>query len=447
MSASSRGTVKGVASVINQQNTRASMKRSGKLLAVKGTKHVKVSSSLRKKIKEVIKEDEIRGTYTKIGWVPIGLLCDNSAVGTSSIVTSTQFNGSSQDACNWVHKGSNGFQGSWQCASAFSNSSTGLLEFTTGADWNFFTAAKYLDAASVLFNRKLPNLDYQLTTGNMLLKTNGGGSQISTNGPVGLKLDVIDSFVTWEYRNTCQRGMFVETFVCTPKTKFQSTNPLTDLRTAAETETGSVGAPYVGNWSQNPTYQTWLGGDLAKTIGVDPNAFAGFAAKWSYEKTVMFIKAGETCIHKIQGPKNFTVDYNNLTGPGGSALTYVTKFSKCVMIRVYPEAVMSNQLLSAGSNAMAAPGYWYEAPVTVLQFNDAMACKMTETFKISCPEPAGFIFGASTTAGLSQTLDLRKPTKALFTYPTLEATDMGLGAYNTYDEENPGAVIASGIQN
>lgn len=447
------GPVRMVRAVQNRLSGRASMKLSGKKAKIPGTKHVKVSKTLRSKIKEVMKSGTARGTYTKILHQSTGVISANQVAGTAgATVTSTQFGVATLDAYSRVQCGGGGFQGSLQGAMVLGNMDTGVLDVVGGADWNFFSAAKYLDAASILFNNKTAALDYSATAGNMSVFT-----QLSTNTPVltkqlGLKLDIIDSFVKWDIKNTSARAVYIEFYVCAPKLKFISENALTTFRVAAETETGTTVVKGNGDWVQNTANKALYGADLAKMIGIDPNAFKGFSSLWSYEKTSMYIKPGEECVHKIQGPKNFTVDFNTLQPAGGGYDgTALNKFSKSVFIRVHPDLVQATTLSLLGSSALSNPGYWIKNNLGNDSIIDPVAIRMEEVFKIQCPEVAGFIANAGIAAGASQMLNLRKPAKAFFTWPWSEtyAADkftwnMGLTSFVGFDEENPVTAIGAG---
>lgn len=434
---------------INAQAQRMAMKVRGKKNAKpKGKKPVKVSSKLRKQVKQIVNAKDPRGRYDKFLCVSIGQFYNGTTSGAH--VSDHLINGTALEyplaaytapGTNAIVQGltyttNNGTQGTLWAGGLWS---TQL--YAAGLDWNFFTPRKFLDAASVLFNKKDAAVDYNLGTGNFVtcLKKDG-----TANGLRGLKIHVRNSYVSVEMKNNTMRVMCVDFYHCVSKAKFADKLPLQTFldscQSAAQTlENGDF---------QQPGFATMMNKELANLIGMEPNMLKNFNSAYKYEKISMRMQPGECCTHSIPGPRNIEVDFSKLFVGGTDRTSALTKIGTSVFAKVYPDLCTAT---SIAATAVCQSGHYFTVPdtvaaATVTRILLPISLKFREHYDLSLPEQVGFTVpaGGIPGAGTNVILNNRTDKRSIFMYPSAQPyapdTTSANGATQIINEENPSQI-------
>jgi len=429
------------ANPINAAAGRATMKRKyGKNEKVRSTKKVKVSKGLREKVKKVIAGENAYGAYHvryggMIGYIDPGAFAGNFKQNpyfrdpsfTTSLWGGTAFPAGSKVWFSAHHQ----------------NSGTGATaNLTTGGDrvFAYFTPMKILDAASVLWNQKAPSKDVTLVADNFSLATGistgtpqVGSSQFPVTGPMEIR--VINSFVTWRMKNTSQRSLLVKIYHCVPKLKYCDVGPLTILSGPSESlDTATVLKELVAT-PLNP------GGTLASTLSThpmfEPNMNPSFASAYKYSLKIINLKPGEECVHSIQGPKNYTLDYNKLHSENETKVGSFFKHTTILpIVSVEVDSVFGSNSASQFTGQYATKTANVNASIV-----NPISIEVDETYKLSCPQNAGFI-KSGTSFGTTQQLNLKTKRVVFANFNTAPAA---ADTYSFYNEENVGAAIVESI--
>lgn len=408
----------------NSLTNRSSMAISGRT-NTKKVKSVNVPARLRKQIKQVMVGSASKGTYSVIKTGFIG-----SSMGNGIVALAGDDLGKTQAAVyyNIVTRlpGRTLFN---QLVSYGTGSVTGIIP---GTGMNFFTPAKILDAASVLFNNKIPSTNPYNTFGNLsTFTTSSTGLPLSSN-PGQLKINVLSSSVDFTMKNLSNRVVTIEIWECMPMLKFEDTNPLQSALTSvsAYSEVTSDGnfSYYDGNESLNNF-------DPLFNVNVDFMAIAKkyMGLKFTWKKRTMVLAPDETCVHSIVGPKgvfDFKNVFNtppNVTGTTAIPIANLTSLYKgwsvgCLISvngdLVLPTTVAQNE----GGHAIFGTANYLSMPVAV---------QTKENYTIAVPEIAGFITTGAL-GGTQQMLNNRKPKVVVY-----DATALGNFSYSVSNEVNP----------
>lgn len=416
----------------NEQAMRAAMTKYGSknIKSIRGRQSkVKVSSGLKAKIKKVIEEKKAPGTYIKTTQGTIGS-CISSVAG-------TVFNATVNGVINQIgvipmysDTASLGGQQCcwWQVLSPYGNANN----TQNGWDLSFFTPAKIMDAASILWNRKPMDQDPYQTGGNFTTQTSAlGVPQNNYRSNIFIK----NSYVTFEFKNNGQRTMKLHIRHCVPKTKFVATSPLQSFQSGVfndGTTSGNQGGPLI-------PYAGSAGDSFAHYMNdIDlPWSFVdNFNRNWKYETVKILIAPGETCKHSVKGPKNMNVNFNDLYKDGTyNFYTFYKKTSMAVVIGVEPDLVFAT---STGGR-FDYTGRWVDfLSNTDPKIKNPISVEIKEHFDLSMPEVSGFIT-QSAVAGGTQPLNLR--TKKYASYKYGDNIDESAAVVTRYDEEQPATQI------
>lgn len=317
-------------------------------------------------------------------------------------------------------------------------------QIIAGAGMNYFTPAKIIDAASVLFNQKAADRNPYITTGNLSTTYNPTSGAPSVTNYGTLKINVLDSYVKFSLKNLSNRVITLEIWECMPTKMFQETNPLADLATTIAGLTTSA---------TNDTAFEYLDagasgvGQLKPEIAInevclDPLEIAKkhFDYKWTWKKRLMIMAPEETCVHTIKGPtgmfdyKKFnTVDATSPT-PG---LVYVQNslakgWSVSCIFAVSGDQVLADNGQGGRKLFLGNGNVVLSCPVAV---------EVHEVYKLAVPEIAGFVTRAGS-AGASQMLNMRKQKHIIFSQK-----ERGNNQYNVSNEVNPLAEGTANAQN
>ena len=88
-----------------------------------------------------------------------------------------------------------------------------------GNGWSFLPAY-FMDAAAVLWNKKIPNMTYDVTDGGNI----GTGAAGVSPGVTNCEIFVKDSYESYLFRNNSNRGCTIKLYECAPKYKSNFTS-------------------------------------------------------------------------------------------------------------------------------------------------------------------------------------------------------------------------------
>jgi len=434
----------GTNTVYNAQAMRASMKTRGhkNVKSIKGKRRpIHVSKSLREKVKKVVESKKYFGSYTTLKQCIIGV-ARNGIVAANNDYSRTLSVGQYSGQLMYVRTGTNTTKTAcrwWYNGAPYVGDIVPI-----GYDFNYFTPQKLMDAAAVCWNSKPIAPDYTLQAGNFYNSTvtaSGAASTTSSSNPnvLGLKLHIVNSFVTFLLKNCSQRVLKVTAYHCVPKVAVPTALPLSAFRSAIQ------------NQGQNSTDSNRIfrqfGDNVATQVpdvylndcGVEPNMFPGFNSTYKYETKEMLISPGETCAHSVQGPKNMDVDFSKLYLSGTNEAAGLWKKTSCsVMFKVEIDLQFATTGLPGGTN-----GTGRFAPL-LDGISDPIAVEIQETYKLTMPDIAGFI-ESNTAAGTEQVLNSRRNSRVFANFTSTPGIVQP--GYNRYDEENAAAVIAPSVVN
>lgn len=414
---------------------KSSMIVSGKT-KVKRKPSVNVPSKLRKQIKQVMVGASASGSYIILRSGYIG-----SVWGTfSSDVYQTDMGSASQRGFSF--NGGNQVPGRtlFNCLTSRVIVTPFLPTPVLGSALNYFTPAKILDAASVLFNKKPASINPYGQTNNLSGTTNLVTGLPNNLKPGRLNINILSSSVMFTMKNVSNRVVSIDIWECTPTLKFQDTNVLenvvNNMRVHVENTNDEAFQYLVGPSSSVNSIEPYFNPQFDfMSIG---KKYQGL--KWTWKKRSMVMAPAETCVHEIKGPKGM-LDYKQLlaqplndTGnPVNSVYkmnTLLKGFSVSVLMAVHGDQVSTD--VGTGGRKQYSTNASLSMPVHV---------EVVESFNISVPEVAGFITNAGL-AGATQQLNLRQPKKII--YDTREQSQT---AYTVNNEEQPSTILTSSIQN
>jgi len=396
----------------------------------KVTKTIAVPRLLRKQVKQILVGVQAQGSYTTIKEGYVGAIFTGAAV--------TPFVGDDLGvAQNQVLFGPN----TQPPGRTLFNQLVNRLPSPTACSpvantgLNYFTPAKILDAASVLFNQKTAAGNPYIQTGNLSTVADAGVGTPSTAQIGKLKINVLNSYVTFSIKNVSNRVVTMEIWECMPTQMFQESNPLVTLDSMLKSfntenlDTSFEYADVNGANVNRALYETSL----------DPFAIAkrchGF--KFTWKKRVMILAPEETCIHSIRGPKG-VFDFAKLqrsTNTAPQPIGLVTQnclfkgWSVGVVIACSGDQVLSDSGLGGRKLFLGGGNAVLSMPVCV---------EIKEHYKLAVPEVAGFITQTAP-LGRGQPLNLRKHKEVY-----LSLKEAGNNNYNVSNEVNP---IAEGSAN
>jgi len=426
-------------SVINAQSKRATMRKSGhkNIKTIQGKqKKVKVSTVLRDKIKKVIEEKKAPGTYVKTTHGTVG--CTESNSTNASSYTGTVNGVANQIRVIPMFNNITDLGGNqvtwWQSLNAHTQGDT----MVDGYDLVFFTPYKILDAASILWNGKVMAQDATLTTGNFSTYVDNSTLNPKTT-PLRNNIYIRNAYVTFEIKNNSQRPMTLFIRNCVPKVKFQDSGPLQAFQAGVYRDlaipSGDTNGPLV-------PYSATSDQNLSRYFN-DPNLpwslIDNYKRNWKHETMTVLINPGETHKHSIQGPKNMTVNYNDLYKDGNyNIATFYKKTSAAVVIGVLPDLEYATVLSGSRVNMS---GRWVKTTSTSLDKSiiHPISIEVKEHFDLSMPEITGFIYPTAQTPGIVQPLNLRQRKYASF-YSGYNADEPNMVVQGA-NEENPAATI------
>jgi len=415
---------------VNSLAGRASMKRTTKKLKSKTVKKVYVPKKLKKQVNQILTGKELTGKYvtSRIGNIGVSNPGSNPnkasftiyGVATRPAVFALQSDPSTYNYCSWF------------CPITLPTirQATPTLSVATALNYDpcdaltFFHPAKFMDAASVLWNNKgINDIGWLTQTDNITTRIAAAGADPSHNRPSNVQFTIVNSFVEFELKNMSMRQVKIRIVTCTPKVKIQNNYPLNvvvDGIAADNAENGALAAPNSNADINNPLFN----------FRDSPS----FTSQFKYDTVEVIIKAGETCKHSLQGPKNIKFDTQKYLVNELNGEQYNMMGTKSVILQVMAD--VQPKLLTL------IPGHYHETlPAATDNYKLPIAVTRTETFILKCPATAGFLKNDEVD-GEAQALNLKR---RITGYGNFASYNAALVEYKGHDEEQPATAIAESL--
>jgi len=425
-------------------NDKTAMSTSGKA-KVKHVKRVKVSPYLKKAVKQVMQGAAASGLYRRSFSGMVGNVPNVSAAGFDGTLVTTVYGVAGTVGAYLPGTGKPNNQKTWWGCLGRTRETLNA-ELIPNTDLNFFTPAKILHYASVLFNNKGDRDDPYFTNTDNLSTTFLQDTGLPVNVANNLKIDVKSSSVLLTMRNMSGRVQFVEIYEMVSTTKFQNKPPINDLIELGQSvqdgtdpgETNNILGYYSGGTKYDKETRNFITEGSVDAVSVLKN----HGLKWKYKKHTMAMAPGEMCTHTVKGPSGI-LDFQKLWNPETDSLNVlgaVKDWSKHLMISVRPDFA-----LQGGSTFNAGQRWVRQSTVNPNLASGVISIEAVETVSIVVPEIAGFVGqlgGLGATKG--QPLNQRKNRIVLNNItPSAGNNDVALFVYAA--EQNPIAQNGSNV--
>lgn len=435
-------------SVTNALADKSSIKKyNSKNSKVKRGKKVKVSPYLKKAVTQIMTAKDKKGIYHKQWCGVIGVWRANANMnGTSYNVDGGGFKYAKYAGVAGVPAASYWtndipqYSRVWH--QALSNADAGHGD---GQDLCFFTHAKFLDAASILWNRKARNIDATITAGNLNINTNANPS-VSTEAYGGSQIKVKNSYVTLHLKNHSQRRLKLCIYICVPKKTGAISSPFSSfinaISNAATDGTAAVAQNLYLKINNNEA------GITLSNPAVSPALFPAFNNTWKYEVVQILLAPGEQIDKTIQGPKNCIIDWNTLNTQEArnqpaqpATINYFAKKQVvALMMSIQPDALFALSHKEDGASTFT--DLPWAGPATANSsspLNLPVSCYVEEHYELYIPEHVGFVVAPDSG---NQSLNQRKPSIywGNFTGGECDNTETA-PVISEFNEEDPATAI------
>jgi len=420
---------KGMLPALNQDGRVVTHIKVKDSLKNKTTFKKKVNPKLRKAIKQVVAENQVRGYYRQYFLGGKHLLYNNAGYSWPERTKSTQ---------QWVFALPLGIDPG--------------LSPEVYRNGDAITRMGLLHAASRLFNGKgqdtFPGSIFGWQDTNNITNPNQFPNLAFGNASA-LKIDVLSSQCHIEIKNNSLQVYNLEMYVCKPKMKrrasFNYANRATCTATADwQDEVAQLSNSVVRNvgFATADTLATY--GQIANgpgdftvqinSLGLSPESFSTWKSLWAFEKYVIRIEPGQVHKHTIYGDSctvDFSKDYKD------SQFQLLTKFERQVFFVAKPD-LTSGALLTngfVGRNAVLAQ--------TTASLQKPLCFEVQTIYKFAMPEPTGFRQDFSEAGTFNKLLNNRVYRQAIDYY----GDDSNLTATTVtqqVDDNAPGEVVMDG---
>lgn len=404
---------------------RASMKRQTKKVKLARRKKVRVPKKLRKQVNQILTGKELTGKFVTIRQGTIGVAFPKKSAGPVTVPTYSILGtiGVSPAIFQLVGQGNINSYSSWFMPIK-QQAGTNSVELSTFFDpsgaFTYFHPAKIMDAASCMWNRKIPNdVSWLTQDGNIQTRANtSNGAVGDTNRVSNVRFHIVNSYVEFELKNNSQRELQVRILGCAPKHKILNNYPLNT---------------WIGAVAEDQSENGAIAGVDPNTPALNPRDLPYFNGQYKTDITVIKIRPGETCKHSVQGPRNVVFDtskylVNNLDGE-----QYNMKNTYSCIFQVLPDMQVDQSVLWPGRFHSVDTG-------DDLKVRMPLSIETHETFILKCPETAGFIERA-VVAGSAQPLNLKR--RITMINNVANRPEGNAQAYTVVEEEQPATTIPS----
>lgn len=353
-------------------------RKKGKSVAKEGVprKKVKVSKDFRKKVDKVLEKEAGNGWFKEIYYRDAKITpVDNDQVvfnPTSGMVTASLADGCQFDPC------------------------------------------AVLNAASILFNGKVPTIPSKAfnDVGNFSAET--------------LRVNVEDSSVVYRFLNNTARTMTIKLWDCSPKSAI--------INTAQP----SFPAP-INQWTQGlaqqvpDTLETGLNplSNLISTLTNRPQTLTSFMKLFSVDETIITLEAGKEYNHRLQGPKSKLYDFSKFYQNG--VIGNFQKMNKFTFGAVY----LNLTGITPGTSGEF--GRWTD--MTTAGANGLLV-ETTSFYRLTMPEQAGLKVPPLPVAGQPLPLNSRK--SGVFAIQNWANPQTATSVVGPVQDETPDAVAPVG---
>jgi len=401
--------------------------RNKKAVKYSRKKAVRVSKNFRKKVAKVLVSKMVTGHVKHIYTGAIGA-----------------FEGQPNETASQDMGGLSSLQGSpgasnsqyiWQ--TLYNANTDGTNYYAAGIDFRLFSPARILDCASILWNDKIPAIDYATTAGNFTNSVNSDGVPDISNfrAAGGPQITVKYASATFVIKNNSQRTHFLKMYVCKAKRKFVSLSPLNAWKAAITPEAIET----VHESFKNHNNQTILFGptisdnsrvnpsDAVSIIGSGPNMFEGYKSNYTHEVVEFCIEPGQIVTQVVHGPKQQVYDWSKMID--GDQFQYETVYP------AFDRWVMFVGNLDLVNDTSGRVGHHF-GTIGVTNDKRLLCVEMTLNTVLAMPETAGFLgYPDLDTANNPQPLNMRRPRKALLNFTNYQAATYA--NVQRVDDENP----------
>lgn len=224
----------------------------------------------------------------------------------------------------------------------------------------FFDPISVLNAASILFNIKGPLVPDKTIT-------DAGNFQNET-----LRVRVIDSNVTYRFKNNTARQILLKLWDYSPKTIGKSNQNVLNEWNSALVMMAPSGAPgTTGTLTNlNPLSVTF------QTIGASPKHCPSLMHQYSWDETIVNIEPGKEFTHTLKGPKDKMYEFAKFYVNG--VFQNQQKIVKGTLAAFWTDLT---------STITGGVGRWTDMTGGV---GTGLLCEVTAFYKIAMPEQAGF---------------------------------------------------------
>nr|WPR18676.1 MAG: capsid protein [Chemarfal virus 174] len=419
-------------------SSKSSAVKKGHVKVASSNKKVKVSKSLREKVKKVINGSRPQGVYKFCSHGFIYLELTDS--------TANTFN-----AQNVVNTANYTFPvtlpipallNSKQWFAGFAQTSTNAarnISFPSSGVFEYFTPTKILNATSILFaNKVMPNEFDILNSQQIATTVQTPGAAPAGSVPKQL-VHVNNAYVTLAFKNCAARVLIVDFYICTLKRKTQTPEGMNHIYDALllDQRTDTATTDFI------PTFKTRDTSDSNEKVNYgltnmmfEPAMLKNFNAVFKYEKLTMTIQPGETITKTIQGPRNYTMDYSKVVGDNGNP--NATLHYKPTTVVCFASLRPDMQFLTGGMADVATTSGVASAIKGVL---NRPACPIAivheEVYDLAMPLNTGFVYTTVNSAGTTQNLTNVFEKKRIYLNDRRAAAGQNTTAYVTVNEENP----------
>lgn len=436
----------------NKLAGKASMtKRGHSKLNTKRKKQVHVSKSLRKKVKEVMKDSQGTGEVIVMNRGYFSFQTVGASINADSAITGLdQFNGSTiiAEGCSLeYYQNMTSWFGALQARDLGNIALTGRRRDVM----HYFRPSDFLECASMLWNgMTVPQYLGQFSRTNLFnmstVPYTASATPIFTSDQLkGFEIDIVNSYAKHRLKNLSSRTVRITMYTVTSKRR-QFQEGLSVIR-------DSIVADMSNDSNLLENQETALINGLNSFFQngeFHPNMSKTFRSNYNCGTTEIVMKPGETCEHTIQGPKNYTLKFDKLTEStqpfnlnlGRYSGTSVQVFYRMQLDESFAGAGLRNDgdtaFASGGIVNSAKGGFTGVSPNETWQPCIPVSIYEKQVINIKQPVQAGFVVRNPPAAtGTGQELTQKVKTKKYIMVDRRVPTSRKDLEYFNTDEENP----------
>lgn len=285
-----------------------------------------------------------------------------------------------------------------------------------GVSYPFFNPSHVNYVASVLWKKKVQSLSTGSFDPDMFYIKN-------------LKIEVCSQYYIHKLKNNTARTMEIRIYDVSPKMTQEINSSNVNFYTALDhwIQAFAIGSPSGGAGTITQTSNENPGNTQYNTIGAKPSESLTFRSQYSCDETIIKLEPGKEYYHKVQGPSNYTYDYNKFWKQDN--FRPIQKFCKTSLI-CFNTDLTATDLSNVGRYTDILPNQGF-----------GLLCETEVYTKVRCPNKSGFVTPAGALgAGVVQELG---QTGYCFIRKNWYG-EQG-GAIQMVTDENPQATVVNGV--